>query len=92
MPSPRTRAAAAAAALALLGTLAACAAPTAETGGQTPPNLAAAPKPGSGWVPVAQNAEGVLFIDPRATLRVGPSVFVTMLDAKRNSTVSVRER
>ena len=45
-----------------------------------------------GWVPVAQNAEGVLFIDPRATLRVGPSVFVTMLDAKRNSTVSVRER
>ncbi len=90
MPPSRIRAAAAA--LALLAILAACAVPSAGPAGQTAPDSVAAPQPGSGWVPVAQSAEGVLFVDPRATLRVGPSVFITMLDAKRESTVSVRER
>jgi hypothetical protein len=34
----------------------------------------------------------VLFIDPSATTARGRRVFFTMLDAKRNSTVSVQER
>ncbi len=89
MPPARTRGGAA---LALLGTLAACAAPSAQLARQTPPNPDAAPKPGSGWVQVTRNPQGVLFVDPRATLRVGSSVFLTLLDAKRGSTVSIRER
>ena len=77
---PRARAAAA---LALSDSLAACAVPSADL---------ASPKPGAGWVQVSQNAQGVLFLDPRSTLRTGNSVFLTVLDAKRGSTVVLRER
>ena len=67
------------AAFALLGTLAGCAAPPADLAGD------ASPKPGGGWVQVAQNGEGTLFVDPRSVLRVGPSAFITLLEVKNRA-------
>lgn len=66
---------------ALLGTLAGCAAPSTDLAGGT----ATPPQPGSGWVEVAQNGEGTLFIDPRSVLRVGPSAFITLLEVKNGT-------
>lgn len=79
MPSPPLGAAAAA--FALLGTFAGCAAPSADLAG----GAGAPPKPGGGWVQVAQNGEGTLFIDPGSVLRVGPSAFITLLEAKNGT-------
>ena len=78
--------AAAALSVALLAGLPGCAAPPRDGA------AAAAEAPGPEWVRIAQRPEGVLYIDPRATVRVGPSVFLTMLDVRTGMTVVVRER
>lgn len=82
MPSPPLGAVAV---FALFGALAGCAAPSTDLAGG---GAGASPQPGNGWVQVAQNGEGTLFIDPRSALRVGPSAFITLIEVK-NGTAGV---